>query len=67
MSDSETRLIDRRCRCGTHATQINRDCKWHDSVSAHHAADLQAAYLRLAATPEPKRGWLGRLLDRLFG
>lgn len=61
---AETRLIDRRCRCGGLAAEVDRTCAWHDSVSARYAADLQAAYL--AAVGE-RSGWLGRLLDRVFG
>ena len=64
MSDSETRLIDRRCRCGKLATEIHRACEWHDATSAEAARDLQAAYLAATA---PKPGRLGRMRDRLAG
>lgn len=39
---SETRMIDRRCRCGKPATELHRDCAWHDATSAQYAADLLA-------------------------
>lgn len=52
--DSETRLIDRRCRCSRPATELHRDCFWHDSVSAQYARDLLAEVVRLRATSAPR-------------
>jgi len=36
----ETRMVDRRCRCGTLATEQSRGCQWHAAVSALYAAEL---------------------------
>lgn len=36
----ETRMLFRRCRCGTFLTQFRRDCAWHNAGSAQYAADL---------------------------
>jgi len=38
----EERLLDRRCRCGAMATEIDRACHWHDATSAQYAATLLA-------------------------
>lgn len=59
MSNSETRLRDRRCRCGKPAVELHRDCAWHDSVSAEYARDLHAALFA-----EPMGPW--RALARMF-
>lgn len=42
-SEPESRLIDRRCRCGRLAAVNVPDCGWHASVSARYAADLLAS------------------------
>jgi hypothetical protein len=40
MSDAETRLLNRRCRCGKGAAEREPRCAWHAAVSADYAADL---------------------------
>jgi DNA repair exonuclease SbcCD ATPase subunit len=42
-SEAESRLVDRRCRCGRPAARLQRECWWHPSVSAEYAHDLADA------------------------
>lgn len=48
----ENRLIDRRCRCGRYAAEIDRECAWHTAASAHYTATLLAV-LKAAEAAQP--------------
>jgi hypothetical protein len=37
----ETRMLDRRCRCGVPAAVDEATCQWHPAASARYASDLQ--------------------------
>lgn len=66
-SEAETRIKDRRCRCGKHAAEQHKDCLWHAAVSADYARDLQDI---LKAGRMSWRGWWRdgvRLLRRELG
>ncbi len=36
----ETRIVNRRCRCGKPATERHQECAWHGATSADYARDL---------------------------
>lgn len=61
-SAAETRLVNRRCRCGKLAFERNPGCAWHAATSADYANDLACALI--AATSEPR--WK-RFVRVLFG
>jgi hypothetical protein len=57
----ETRLIDRRCRCGKLAAEPRKECEWHAHGSAQYAADL-LAYIDFHRRPT-KRTFGARLMS----
>lgn len=40
-SEAETRITDRRCRCGGLLAERAPDCHWHAAGSADYARDLR--------------------------
>ena len=55
----ETRLLGRRCRCGTPLTEPAKSCLWHAHGSATYAADLNTY---IAFLHKPTRGFSGQLM-----
>lgn len=51
--EHETRLLNRRCRCGRTATEPGKGCQWHESVAAEYARDLLRLVEGLAAVELP--------------
>jgi hypothetical protein len=51
----ETRLINRRCRCGKPLAEMSNRCEWHGAGSARYAADL-LAYIKTPRCP-PWKSW----------
>ena len=60
IGNHETRLIDRRCRCGTLLAESSPRCVWHPYGSAQYAADLLIYIASLRRTP--RRTLLSRLV-----
>lgn len=61
--DHETRIVFRRCRCGTLLSVPDERCHWHAVGSAHYAADLLTCLI--ASARRPKRTPWQQLLTYL--
>lgn len=61
--EQETRMVFRRCRCGTLLATPSAGCAWHAVGSAQYAADLLTYIIATARRPQ-RRTWQ-RLLTYL--
>lgn len=58
--DHETRMLFRRCRCGTLLSTPDKRCQWHAVGSAQYAYDLLTCLI--ATAPRSRRTLWQRLL-----
>lgn len=67
IGNHETRLIDRRCRCGKLLAESSKGCIWHPTGSTRYAADLLIYIATLKRTPRrPPWSRLAAILRELF-